>query len=290
LKNIISIYNYSDYRRFLKDFYLANKAADSRFTYERFSRQAGIKSPNMLKLVIDGKKNLTNSTILAFAEALSLVGSQKEYFFCLVHLGQAETAREEKYFKGQLRELKPPRIPRAVASSGKGGLYDDIFITIAACLLQGKPVGQELSLFEERLGLRGAEAKFLWARLEKAGLMRAQEGVWTIDVSQVVFHEKIPSQVLRKFLRDQILLSLSAFDAGKNEQVKCLSHVITVDPAEVGEIQEKLDSWLADLNGHYERPTGVPFQINCQSFGMNPEISRDFLSKRRVHGLFNGLS
>ena len=53
-----NIYNFSDYRDFLKDRYRQLKEADPVFSFRHFSKQAGFGSPNYLKLVMDGKRNL----------------------------------------------------------------------------------------------------------------------------------------------------------------------------------------------------------------------------------------
>jgi uncharacterized protein (TIGR02147 family) len=62
--NIASnIYNFSDYRDFLKDRYRQLKEADSLFSFRYFSKEAGFGSPNYLKLVMDGKRNLSTEAI-----------------------------------------------------------------------------------------------------------------------------------------------------------------------------------------------------------------------------------
>ena len=40
-----NIFNYSDYRKFLADFYKDKKASTPSFSYQNFSRQAGFMSP-----------------------------------------------------------------------------------------------------------------------------------------------------------------------------------------------------------------------------------------------------
>ncbi len=49
-----SIYEYDNYRAFLKDMYDYQKAKTTYFSFRYFARKAGYASPNFLKLVIDG--------------------------------------------------------------------------------------------------------------------------------------------------------------------------------------------------------------------------------------------
>src|SRR3712207_6290281 len=54
-----TIYQYSDHKIFLRDWFLERKKSPSGFSYERFSQLAGLGSPNYMKMVIEGKRNLT---------------------------------------------------------------------------------------------------------------------------------------------------------------------------------------------------------------------------------------
>ncbi|MCB9620237.1 MAG: TIGR02147 family protein, partial [Sandaracinus sp.] len=47
----LDVYGYLDYRAYLRDFYETKKAAGRGFSFRSFSKRAGLKSPNYLKLV-----------------------------------------------------------------------------------------------------------------------------------------------------------------------------------------------------------------------------------------------
>ncbi len=76
------------------------------FTYARFSEKAGIQSPNYLKLVSDGKKNLTSSNIIKFASAIGLNAEELDYFEALVSFNQAKAPQEKEYHLKKLTKLK----------------------------------------------------------------------------------------------------------------------------------------------------------------------------------------
>src|SRR5690349_5207588 len=68
----VGVYEYLDYRAFLRDHYAAKKAASRAFSYRSFSKRAGVSSPNYLKLVIEGKRNLSGKMAERFALACGL--------------------------------------------------------------------------------------------------------------------------------------------------------------------------------------------------------------------------
>ncbi len=85
-----SIFHYLDYRAFLKAYY-EDRKRHARLSYRSFSRRAGLRSPNYLKLVIDGDRNLTSEMAERFAAACGLSGETADYFVALVDFNQART-------------------------------------------------------------------------------------------------------------------------------------------------------------------------------------------------------
>jgi len=91
----LNIYEYLDYRQFLRDAYADLKARQRGFSYRWFARRAGMSSPNFLKLVIDGQRNLTARSGEQFATALGLNTQETSFFRELIAFNQASTAAEK---------------------------------------------------------------------------------------------------------------------------------------------------------------------------------------------------
>ena len=86
------VFAYLDYRAFLRDVYAEKKALGRGFSFRTFSRLAGLRSPNYLKLVIDGERNLSDAMAPRFASALGLRDDAARYFADLVAFNQAKDA------------------------------------------------------------------------------------------------------------------------------------------------------------------------------------------------------
>lgn len=104
-----SVYSYIDYRSFLSDSYAHAKETEYGFSFRVFSRRAGISSSNYLRLVIDGKRNLTAQMAARFAEACGLRGAPAEFFCELVAYNQAETNAERNRHHERLTRFRPFR-------------------------------------------------------------------------------------------------------------------------------------------------------------------------------------
>jgi uncharacterized protein (TIGR02147 family) len=91
-----SLFEYTDYRKFLADFYEWKKSTQAHFSHRSFLRKARINSPSFLKEVINGKKNLSASGIRAFSRALDLEKREADYFKNLVLYNQAKDASSKQ--------------------------------------------------------------------------------------------------------------------------------------------------------------------------------------------------
>src|SRR5262245_22843026 len=90
----VPLFQYFDYRDFLRDRYRVLKAR-RRFSYRLFARRAGFRSSNIFKLVMEGRRNLTEKSSRMFAKGLRLNRSEGEYFRELVLFNQAATHEEK---------------------------------------------------------------------------------------------------------------------------------------------------------------------------------------------------
>src|SRR5436190_23110865 len=90
----VRAFSYLDHRLFLRDLYAEKKRQGKGFSYRAFSRRAGIRSTNYLRLVVVGKRNLSAEMAVRFARGFGLEGTEAEYFCDLVAFTQAKTSEE----------------------------------------------------------------------------------------------------------------------------------------------------------------------------------------------------
>ncbi len=100
--------DYLNYRQFLADFYKykreATKGALRSYNYAVFSAAANIKSPNYLKMIIEGKRNLSDDMISKFGKAVGLNKEQTDEFRLLVQFTQAGDTADRNMFLKKLSE------------------------------------------------------------------------------------------------------------------------------------------------------------------------------------------
>lgn len=105
--------SYTEFRRYLQDFYNYKRAEEKDairlYSYGTFSAAAGIKSPNYLKLIIEGQRNLSSRMVDKFARALRLNKVEAYEFRALVKYGQAKDPLERNQALKELAELRVHR-------------------------------------------------------------------------------------------------------------------------------------------------------------------------------------
>lgn len=103
----INLFAYVDYRKYLKDLYQQAKRSRGSFSFRLFSKRAGFKSTNFLKLIMEGDRNLSEDSLSKFIIGLKLNKQEQEFFRNLVYFNQAK-AHEQKdlYYKRLLRSRK----------------------------------------------------------------------------------------------------------------------------------------------------------------------------------------
>ena len=98
---MVNIFEYLDYREFLKAYYDYHKKNDSQFSHRVMCRKMGFTSPNFLKMVIDKERNIGRTSVQKIITGLELKKKEAEYFSYLVFFVKAKTRVEKNYFYGQ---------------------------------------------------------------------------------------------------------------------------------------------------------------------------------------------
>ena len=101
------VFEYTNFRIFLKESFEYLKSQNTRLTESSFIQRAGLgsNSRGYLNLVVQGKRNLSSKTVLGFASALKLGNTELKYFDNLVQFNQAKTPEEKQLYFSKLAKI-----------------------------------------------------------------------------------------------------------------------------------------------------------------------------------------
>jgi uncharacterized protein (TIGR02147 family) len=101
-----NIFEFSDYRAYLREYFRERKAASPSFSHQNFARKAQIRSSGFLLHVMKGERNLTKPVILKVARAIGLSAGETEYFEDLVSFDQAKNQTDKSFYFSKVSEKR----------------------------------------------------------------------------------------------------------------------------------------------------------------------------------------
>lgn len=101
-----SLFQYADYRDYLRDYIELKKAQNSSISYRYLAQRAGINSSSFYTQVLKGKRNLTKDTATKTIKALKLTGDEATYFEYMVFFTQAKDSVQKNHFFNMMCELR----------------------------------------------------------------------------------------------------------------------------------------------------------------------------------------
>jgi uncharacterized protein (TIGR02147 family) len=110
----VHVFDYLDYREFLRDVYQCNKAVDAKFSCRYIAAKVGFKSASYFTQILHGRTDMTSAMALRFAEFLKLEPRETQYFELLVLYARARSTTEKRCYLEQLgafRESKARLVP-----------------------------------------------------------------------------------------------------------------------------------------------------------------------------------
>jgi uncharacterized protein (TIGR02147 family) len=91
----MDIYQYDDFRLFLKEMYHQKMIEEPKYSYRKFAAAAGFTNPGYLNDVIKGFKNLSANAAEQMGQAFDLKPHETEFLKLLAAYGQARTAEKK---------------------------------------------------------------------------------------------------------------------------------------------------------------------------------------------------
>ncbi len=207
-----SIYNFIDYRKFLAAYFTVKKREKPYFSHRYFCKEAGFKTPSVIKLVIDGKRNLTRTSLIKVSRAIGFSKSEHAYFETLVLYNKAREADEKRDYLfrlAQLRGLTPP----ALIEHSKHAFYREWYHTVVRECLEIACLSQSPEALAQRIWPRISSDKIKDSirLLENLGLIaKNKKGKYHLQNQTITTEDELDSEFVAHFNREMIRIALQA--------------------------------------------------------------------------------
>jgi uncharacterized protein (TIGR02147 family) len=263
------IFEYDNYREFLKEYFEEQRKAKPFFSHRYFAQKAGFSSHSFCAYIMDGKRNLSHESIKKMVKGIGLKGKKAEFFEALVDYNQSfDDDEREKLYKVLQRIRKGTEFYKINAK--QLAYYDQWFYPIIRELVVYVDWKNDFEFLGSLLRpqLSAAETEGAVKLLLEIGLIEIREDGRYYQSAQVVTAEKIPGYVFknsrREFIRKAIEASELIPKAERNisYSILAMSHK-TFDEASklIDEVRKK----ILVLAMEDEQVDGV-FDLNIQLF------------------------
>jgi uncharacterized protein (TIGR02147 family) len=103
---MVNIFEFNDFREYLKSFLAERKKDNPAFSHRFLAQKLGLSTPNLVLLVIQGKRNLTPTVRYRLSEVLKHTRKEALYFEHMAGFMQAKTHDERDTHYASMLELK----------------------------------------------------------------------------------------------------------------------------------------------------------------------------------------
>ncbi|MBI4410961.1 MAG: TIGR02147 family protein [Deltaproteobacteria bacterium] len=264
------LFEYDNYRSFLKDLYASLKEEKGPFSFRFFSKQAGFRSPNFLKLVMDGKRNISPDGIDKFARALKLNKEETTFFRNLVLLNQSATVEEKKFYAEQLirhrfyKKVNP-------LSQAQYDYYANWYFIPVRELVGIDGFREDSAWIAHQLipPITASEAEKALKELEQLELIKRDETGRLVQTDGLISTgDEVASTSVAQFHKEMMQKgaeSIDRFPAPEREISSVTIGLSSVNSRQVKELIQRFRRELLAIASQDQKSTGV-YQANFQLF------------------------
>jgi uncharacterized protein (TIGR02147 family) len=269
---MINVFDYFDYRKLLKDLYKDHKAQKPYFTYRYLMQKSGMHSAGFFTKILQGKSNISNSSIFKLAEAFQLTKLETTFLQLLVLFNQAKTASEKQHCFEKIVAIKKSRVKTLEPFQFE--LFDKWYYVAVREVLDFHPFSMD---YKELAGMlyppiKPQEAEMAIKVLEKLGLIkRNPQGVFERLDTIVSTGDEWESMAIEHYQSETLDLAKQAIYRVPKAFRDISTLTLSISEATMPRVREKLKEYrkeLLDLAKNDAFADRV-YQLNMQLFPLS---------------------
>jgi uncharacterized protein (TIGR02147 family) len=275
------IYQYTDYRAFLRDYFKEQKAAHPAFSHPFFARKAGIKSTGFVLHVMKGERNLTKPVALNIARAIGLNAAQTGYFEDIISFDQAKTQSDREFYFGRIA-AKRKNVKSKALDDRQYEFYSEWYHSVV----------RELVTVVDKNSDPATLAKLLvppiTPKQAKNSLrLQAELGILKKDGSGRYFQESpfvsgggpVRNTAIIKFQKEMLEQAKAAWDRFKPEETTMHTTTLCMSEELVERVRQEIRDFkdrLIEIVGNEAKKPERVFHLNLNLFPVTKKVTSPF--------------
>ncbi len=268
-----SLIGYADYRKYLKDLYHWLKQVKPQFSHRYFAKKAATSSA-LLKLVMDGRRNLTPATTEKFINGLGLRGTEADYFRILVRYTQAVKDVERNRHFTRLRQYMERRKVNTLPLDQYDYLsnwYLPIIREMIPCQgFQKDALKIRNFLFDEVTAEQVVEALQLLMRL--GFIQQGKNGMLEQKTAHLRTDDSIAPLALKNYHREFMRQAIKAIERSHPDEREIRTLTLSADPDKIPLAKKRVQEFFSDMRELLSGPNNRQvYQVNLQLFNLTKD-------------------
>lgn len=272
-----SVFEFDDYREYLRHFFETSKALNRRYSLRSFSDKLGFQSKDFIMRIMKGEKNLAPTSILKIANNLQMDENEASYFEALVLYGQASNEEDRKQYHERMESIvatykftQQMLLTRAYQYEVYSHWYYSAIRSIIGMFgFDGdyKALGEKLtpSISEE-------QARNSVDLLERVGLIKKDlNGNWILTNPAISTGDKVIQQAFTNYHKESLALAADSITNAAPGERNISSVTLGISEESYKKIVKCLSEFRKKISmiANEDEKGGRVFQMNMQIFPLS---------------------
>jgi uncharacterized protein (TIGR02147 family) len=273
-----TLFSYTDYRRFLRDYFNEKKRLNRVFSLKLLADRAGFKARDYLLRVMNGSRNLSQSGVCMLSQALGLSEKEADYFANLVGFNQAKIPKEKEFFYDKMSNSRKYGHHQRLRSDQFESLSEWYYCAIRSLLpiIDFKDDFAALARFLDP-PLSAAQAKKAVEVLLRLGLIQCKApGRYEPAFPAMTTGDEVSSVALMRFHKQSLDLARRALEIYPSDMRDVSGVTMSLSAAGYGKIREEISRFRKRVMDVATADSGeeAVFQLNLQLFPLSKRKAR----------------
>jgi uncharacterized protein (TIGR02147 family) len=276
------IFEYTNFREYLSDFYEESKKTDPSFSHRYLAARLDLSTPNLIWLVMKGKRNLTRSVCDRLLKYLRLTRRRANYFRAMVGFLQSKKhEQKDRYFSQMIEMRKPFKVKKLDVQHYE--YYSNWYNTVIRELVTYPDFTGDYRILGTQVlpAVSEQQARNSVKLLTRLGMLRKKGGRYTQTAPVISTGSEVKSLAVVNYHRQMSLLAGSSYDRCKGDDHNITSVTMSMSKDKFKQLVRETNDYrrkvmaLQDPGG---KDTKV-YQINIQAFPVSRKLRR---RKKRI--------
>jgi uncharacterized protein (TIGR02147 family) len=266
---MVSIFDYFDYRKYLRDVFDSLKQNKKGFSHRNLMQKLSLQAPGHMLFVMQGRRKLTQSLALRLAGYLKLNKKETDYLTGLIRYTDAKTPADKQYaFEELLSLLQRSRLS---VSALKIRYYEKWYYSAIRASLDVDPFKDDYKKLASSLRppITSEEARKAVEILLELGMVARDEAGYIQTIDQAITTgDKWQAAIIHNLQRQYAELGTDALDRFKKEERDISNCTVTVSSETFEIIVKKVRELRTQIIaiGCAEQSADRVLQVNIQLF------------------------